>query len=94
MGFVYRGEMMQGVEDHLGDTATLEVGGVEVVVSSVRRQCLDAEMLRIAGIDADLLCRIFINIAAAPATAAGSHQNDEKTQEQMLESLIHRIFTG
>jgi hypothetical protein len=51
-------------------------------------------LLRIAGIDADLLCRILINIATAPATAAGSHQNDEKTQEQMLDSLIHRIFTG
>jgi microcystin degradation protein MlrC len=49
--FVYRGRMLRGVEDHLGLTATLVLGGVEVVVSSVRRQCLDAEMLRIAGID-------------------------------------------
>jgi microcystin degradation protein MlrC len=49
--FVYRGPMMQGVADNLGQTATLIVGGVEVVVSSHRRQCLDAEMLRIAGIE-------------------------------------------
>jgi microcystin degradation protein MlrC len=49
--FVYRGPMHCGVEDNLGPTATLLLGGVEVVVSSVRRQCLDAEMLRIAGIE-------------------------------------------
>jgi microcystin degradation protein MlrC len=49
--FVYRGPMHRGIEDSLGPTATLMIGGVEVVVSSVRRQCLDAEMLRIAGIE-------------------------------------------
>ena len=49
--FVHRGPMFQGVADHLGPTATLIVGGVEVVVSSHRRQCLDVEMLRIAGIE-------------------------------------------
>ncbi len=49
--FVYRGPMLRGIADHLGPTATLEIGGVEVVVSSQRRQCLDAEMLRIAGIE-------------------------------------------
>jgi microcystin degradation protein MlrC len=49
--YVYRGPMFQGVEDHLGPTATLIVGGVEVVVSTYRRQCLDAEMFRIAGVD-------------------------------------------
>lgn len=49
--YIYRGPMMQGVRDNLGLTATLVVGGVEVVVSSQRRQCFDAEMLRIAGID-------------------------------------------
>ena len=49
--FVHRGPMLQGVADHLGPTATLVIGGVEVVVSSQRRQCLDAEMLRIAGIE-------------------------------------------
>lgn len=49
--FVYRGPMMRGVEDSLGLTAALAIGGVEVVVSSVRRQCLDAEMLRIVGVE-------------------------------------------
>ena len=49
--FIHRGPMLQGVADHLGPTATLVIGGVEVVVSSQRRQCLDAEMLRIAGIE-------------------------------------------
>ena len=49
--FTYRGPMFQGVEDSLGRTATLVVGGVEVVVSSERRQCLDREMLKIAGIE-------------------------------------------
>jgi len=49
--FVYRGRMMQGVEDHLGPTATLVIGGVEVVVSSIRRQCFDAELLRVAGVN-------------------------------------------
>ena len=49
--FTYRGPMFQGVEDSLGPTATIVVGGVEVVISSERRQCLDREMLRIAGIE-------------------------------------------
>ncbi len=49
--FVHRGPMLNGVEDQLGLTATLVIGGVEVVVSSQRRQCLDVEMLRIAGIE-------------------------------------------
>ncbi|HRX77532.1 MAG TPA: M81 family metallopeptidase [Pirellulaceae bacterium] len=49
--FIHRGPMLQGVADQLGLTATLIIGGVEVVVSTYRRQCLDVEMLRIAGID-------------------------------------------
>lgn len=49
--FIHRGPMLHGVADNLGLTATLVIGGVEVVVSSQRRQCLDAEMLRIAGIE-------------------------------------------
>ena len=49
--FVYQGPMMHGVQDDLGRMATLVVAGTEVVVSSVRRQCLDTEMLRIAGIN-------------------------------------------
>ena len=49
--YVYRGEMMRGVADNLGPTATLAIGGVEVVVSTQRRQTFDAEMLRIAGVE-------------------------------------------
>ena len=43
--------MFQGVKDSLGPSTTLVVGGVEVVVSSERRQCLDREMLRVVGIE-------------------------------------------
>ena len=49
--FVYRGPMSRGLVGHLGPTATLKIGGIEVVVSSQRLQCSDAEMLRIAGIE-------------------------------------------
>jgi microcystin degradation protein MlrC len=49
--FIHRGPMLQGVADNLGPTATLIISGIEVVVSSQRRQCLDAEMLRIAGVE-------------------------------------------
>ena len=49
--FTYRGPMMRGIADSLGPTATLVIGGVEVVVSTHRRQLLDAELLRVAGID-------------------------------------------
>ena len=49
--FRYSGPMLHGVEEQLGPTATLVIGGVEVVVSSIRRQCLDTEMLRVAGIN-------------------------------------------
>lgn len=47
----YGGPMFHGVEDQLGPTATLVFGGVEVVVSSIRRQCFDTELLRVAGIN-------------------------------------------
>lgn len=49
--FVYGGPMLRGVAEQLGPTATLRIANVEVIVSSQRRQCLDAEMLRIAGIE-------------------------------------------
>ena len=49
--FTYQGPMLRGVEDNLGMTVTLLVGGVEVVVSSQRRQCLDMQMLRVAGVE-------------------------------------------
>jgi microcystin degradation protein MlrC len=49
--FTYQGPMLRGVDDHLGMTATLIVGGVEVVISSQRRQCLDMQLLRVAGVE-------------------------------------------
>jgi microcystin degradation protein MlrC len=49
--FVFRGPMSRGLVGHLGPTATLKIGGIEVVVSSRRLQCSDAEMLRIAGVE-------------------------------------------
>lgn len=53
--YTNRGPMFRGVEDSLGPAATLVMGGpdggVEVVVSTYRRQTLDVEMLRIAGIN-------------------------------------------
>jgi microcystin degradation protein MlrC len=49
--FVYRGPMGRGLKGHLGRTAVLVIGGVEVVVAERRQQLRDAEMLRCVGID-------------------------------------------
>jgi microcystin degradation protein MlrC len=49
--FVYRGPMNRNLEGRLGPTAVLEVDGVKVILVSHRRQALDPEMIRIAGID-------------------------------------------
>ena len=49
--FSYDGPMLHGVADTLGPTATIAFGRVEAVVSTRRRQCLDVEMLRIAGME-------------------------------------------
>ena len=49
--FVHRGPMLNGVADDLGPTAAIVIGGVEVVVTTQRRQLLDAEMLRIVGVE-------------------------------------------
>jgi microcystin degradation protein MlrC len=49
--FTHQGPMLRGVNDQMGMTATLVVEDVEVVVSSQRRQCLDMQMLRAAGIE-------------------------------------------
>jgi microcystin degradation protein MlrC len=49
--FVHRGPMGRGLPGDLGPMAVLAVGGVEVVLASRRRQLLDAEMLRIVGIE-------------------------------------------
>ncbi len=43
--FTYVGEMAKGLADTLGPTALLRVGGVEIVVCSIRRQLSDRAML-------------------------------------------------
>ena len=48
--FVHHGPMNQGVVGEFGPMALLLVGGVEVVVSSNRKQLLDREMLRVIGV--------------------------------------------
>jgi microcystin degradation protein MlrC len=49
--FTYRGPMMRGLEGRLGPSAVLAVDGVKVILISQRRQTLDPEMIRCAGID-------------------------------------------
>ena len=49
--FVHKGPMLHAVADDLGPTAAIEIGGVEVVVTTQRRQLLDAEMLRIVDVE-------------------------------------------
>ena len=49
--YVHHGAMMRGLAGEFGPMAVLQVGGVEVVVSTYRRQLLDRDMLRIVGID-------------------------------------------
>lgn len=57
--FRYHGEMMQGVEESMGPSARLRIGNIQVVVSSIRRQCLDTAMLRSVGLEpAD--CRLLV----------------------------------
>jgi microcystin degradation protein MlrC len=48
--FIYRGPMRRGMRGDFGRMAVLVVGGVEIVLGSIRQQLLDAEMLRIVGI--------------------------------------------
>jgi microcystin degradation protein MlrC len=49
--FDHKGPMLRGLEGRLGTTAVLEVGGVKVILISLRWQTLDPEMLRFVGID-------------------------------------------
>jgi microcystin degradation protein MlrC len=49
--FVHKGPMMRGLEGRLGTTAVLEVGGIKVILISLRWQTLDPEMLRFVGVD-------------------------------------------
>jgi microcystin degradation protein MlrC len=49
--FRFHGAMAQGLEDTLGQTALLRIGGVEVVATSLRRQLIDRAMLETVGVD-------------------------------------------
>jgi len=49
--YIHHGAMMQGLPGEFGPMAVLVVGGVEIVVSTYRRQLLDRDMLRIVDID-------------------------------------------
>jgi len=49
--FVHQGPMNHGLPRELGPTARLNIGGVDVVVNTFRAQLLDAEMIRIVGIE-------------------------------------------
>ena len=49
--FVFRGPMGRGAKGHLGRTAVLVAGGIEIVVSERRHQLRDSEMLRSVGIE-------------------------------------------
>ncbi|MBT4694246.1 MAG: M81 family metallopeptidase, partial [Planctomycetaceae bacterium] len=42
--YVYGGAMARGISDTLGPTALLKIGGVQVIVSSLRRQLIDRNM--------------------------------------------------
>ncbi len=49
--FVHKGPMFRGLEGRLGPTAVLDVDDVKVVLTSLRWQTLDPEMIRFVGID-------------------------------------------
>jgi len=61
--FVFGGPMAQGLSDTLGDTALLEINSVRVVVTSVRKQCIDRNMLKVAGVDLDSVSLLVLKSA-------------------------------
>ncbi len=61
--FVFGGPMAQGLEDTMGDTALLGINGVRVVVTSVRKQCIDRNMLKVAGVDLESVSLLVLKSA-------------------------------
>ena len=61
--YVHHGAMMQGLAGDFGPMAVLRIGGVEVVVSTYRRQLLDRDMLRIVDIDPQTRRLLFVKSA-------------------------------
>jgi len=49
--YVYGGAMAQGISDTLGPTTLLKIGGVQVIVSSLRKQLIDRNMAATVGVD-------------------------------------------
>ncbi|MBM80935.1 MAG: hypothetical protein CMJ78_10115 [Planctomycetaceae bacterium] len=47
--YTHQGPMMHGLAGDMGRSALLRIGGVDVVMTTHRRQLIDAEMLRVVG---------------------------------------------
>lgn len=56
----YDGPMMHGKESHLGPSARLSLGGVQIVVSSHKDQMLDRNLYRMAGVEPERM-KILVN---------------------------------
>jgi microcystin degradation protein MlrC len=56
----YDGPMMHGKESHLGPSARLSLGGVQIVVSSHKDQMLDRNLYRMAGVEPEQM-KILVN---------------------------------
>ena len=65
--------MAQGLSDTMGDTALLEINGVRVVVTSVRKQCIDRNMLQVAGVDLDSVSLLVLKSAVHYRADYGPH---------------------
>ncbi len=71
--FVFGGPMAQGLKDSLGKTALLVINGVRVVVTSLRRQCIDRNMLRTVGVELDSISLLVLKSAVHFRADFGSH---------------------
>jgi len=56
----YDGPMLHGKESHLGPSARLSVGGVQIVVTSHKDQMLDRNLYRMAGVEPEKM-KILVN---------------------------------
>jgi microcystin degradation protein MlrC len=56
----YDGPMLHGKESHLGPSARLSIGGVQIVVTSHKDQMLDRNLYRMAGVEPEKM-KILVN---------------------------------
>jgi len=56
----YDGPMLHGKESHLGPSARLSIGGVQIVVTSHKDQMLDRNLYRMAGVEPEQM-KILVN---------------------------------